>query len=89
VLTLLSFSVSTQTWWFSIIVKIMWRSITSQSLQALDDIREKEGGAELLANKGVSSEGERHITHQKRAPSEVLTPVLTLCGVSTTLEARA
>jgi len=57
------------TWWFSIIVKIMWRSITSQSLQALDDIREKEANAELLA-KGANSGGEKHTTHQKRAPSE-------------------
>lgn len=30
------------TWWFSIIARIMWRSLTSQNLQALDDIRERE-----------------------------------------------
>merc|ERR1711879_281128 len=60
------------TWWFSIIVKIMWRSITAQSLQALDDIREKEGSAESpSANKEASNEGERHITHQQRgSPSD-------------------
>jgi ceramide synthetase len=57
------------TWWFSIIVKIMWRSITSQSLQALDDIREKEA-AELLAKKEANAGGEKHTTHQKRASSE-------------------
>merc|ERR1712000_69746 len=57
------------TWWFSIIVKIMWRSITSQSLQALDDIREKEA-AELLAKKEANVGGEKHTTHQKRASSE-------------------
>jgi ceramide synthetase len=41
------------TWWFSIISKIMWRSIMSQNLQALDDIREKEA-AKLLANHELS-----------------------------------
>jgi len=48
----------------------MWRSITSQSLQALDDIREKEA-AELLAKKEANAGGEKHTTHQKRASSEV------------------
>jgi ceramide synthetase len=36
-------------WWFAIIVKIMWRSITSSNLQALDDIREKEAAAAAAA----------------------------------------
>ena len=66
-----------QTWWFTIIVKIMWRSITSQSLQALDDIREKEGSTELKeANKEANSGGERlAITPQKcGSPSVVLAP---------------
>jgi len=57
------------TWWFSIIVKIMWRSITSQSLQALDDIREKEA-AELSSKKEANAGGEKHTTHQKCASSE-------------------
>jgi hypothetical protein len=56
-----------QTWWFSIIAKIMWRSITSQSLQALDDIREKEA-AELAAATKAASEGVKH------GPSEVPYP---------------
>merc|ERR1712093_9377 len=70
--TLLFILLCLNTWWFSIIVKIMWRSITAQSLQALDDIREKEGSAEPpSANKEASTEGERHITHQQRgSPSE-------------------
>merc|ERR1712093_62114 len=64
------------TWWFTIIVKIMWRSITSQSLQALDDIREKEGCTELQeANKEANSEGERHATMpQKCGSPSVNTP---------------
>jgi ceramide synthetase len=56
------------TWWFSIITKIMWRSITSQSLNALDDIREKEA-AELSANK-QTSEDENCKTLQKHTPSK-------------------
>ncbi len=74
-------SVFTQTWWFSIIVKIMWRSITSQSLQALDDIREKEA-AELLARKEANAGGEKHTTHQKRATSEVRYSTTTFCLVA-------
>jgi hypothetical protein len=55
----------------------MWRSITSQSLQALDDIREKEGSTELKeANKEANSGGERHATTPQKcgSPSVVLTP---------------
>jgi hypothetical protein len=55
-------------WWFSIITKIMWASIMSKNLQALDDIRETP--TEVSANL-ETSEGEKHKSHQKRhVPSE-------------------
>jgi ceramide synthetase len=54
------------TWWFSIIAKIMWRSITSQNLQALDDIREKEA-AELAAATKAANEGVKHEPSQQNA----------------------
>lgn len=39
---LLAILLGLNAWWFWIIVKIMWASLTSKNLQALDDIREED-----------------------------------------------
>jgi len=46
------------TWWFWIIVKIMWTSLTSKNLQALDDIRE-ENRDEGLSDQGGKRKGSK------------------------------
>jgi hypothetical protein len=72
-----------QTWWFSIIAKIMWRSITSQNLQALDDIREKEA-AELAAATKAANEGVKHepsqVPHPESLHKQVSKRGLTPCA---------
>jgi hypothetical protein len=44
-------------WWFSVIATIMWSSVTSKNLNALDDIREKSP-TEMEARPQVSEEKE-------------------------------
>lgn len=50
-----------QAWWFWIIVKIMWASLTSKNLQALDDIREEDPAEGTPSNKNETGKKTREV----------------------------